>query len=225
MSDEKAIKAITILMQNVVNKLDDISKNIDSQKKDNSIEKSLQKIYEISESENGNILSEISVLKESLKESNDLNKLETQLTEMRQGINNFEIDFQKVIESKPENIVTNNKTIIVFGDDATFSVKTLLFFLTVIVICWSSIKYLPSYFSERSNLKVQKDLYYDYYKFNYYLKFQQEDQKGIEYMERVLEMIQTNDSSFVKKYEELQRSYSNEIKKRELESQLKELDK
>ena len=223
MSEEKAIKSVTFLMQNVVNKLDDISKKIESQKLDKSTAETYQKISAVSIQKSELIIKEIDAIKEVLQKPNDLNEIESSLTDLRQGINNMDVHFQKVLKTKPANVTTNNKSVTVFGDDATFSVKTLFILLAFTFICWSAIKFLPSYFSERSELEKEKQLYYEYYKFNYYLNFEQEDKKGIKYMEKILGAIESNDSSFVKKYEELKISYSNELKKRELENQLKQL--
>jgi len=224
MNEEKAIKSVTFLMQNVVNKLDDISKKIDSQKLDKSTEETYQKISADSDKKSEIILKEIDVIKQGLNKPIDLAEIESSLTDLRQGINNMDASFQKVLEKKPDSVTTHNKSVTVFGDDATFSVKTLFILLAFTIICWSAIKFLPSYFSERSELEKEKQLYYDYYKFNYYLNFEQEDKKGINYMEKILDAIESNDSLFVKKYEELQISCSNELKKKELKKQLKQLD-
>lgn len=194
------------LMQNVCDKLDNIS-GIVSQKKDSKIgEDLLSKIPENQETM-------IKIYK-SINANQVI--LEKQIIELKENI-------EKGIGNN-DAVINNNqkKEYILFGNDTPFTSKFLLALITVILISSSGIKYIPGYLIENSNLKYERDIYETFYDYVYLDAFVKNN-KIQNHVHDILNEIKENDSNFIKHFNTLKEKYTKEMQKQKLEQQLKQL--
>ena len=91
-----------------------------------------------------------------------------------------------------------------------------------IVIIWSSIKYVPSYLSENSILKKEKEDYQFFYKYVFLNQFKNSKTTSVDL---VLKKIQQKDTVLIKEYKLLYDTYQNEIRKIQIKKELKSLEK
>jgi hypothetical protein len=94
--------------------------------------------------------------------------------------------------------------------------------IAFVVISWSGIKYLPPYFLEHSELKQKKENYELFY--NYYYLKQFEHHKEIpNNVVNLFNKIKSKEPSFMNEYKMLDDIFNKEIRKQELENELKKL--
>jgi hypothetical protein len=198
--EENTNNAIFTLMQKVVDKLDTISKDVNN----------------IDQTELSHVFSEEN---EKLK-----NLIET-------TISNQHVLDQKILSKKEiddsikENAVTpnvNNYTeFSLLGSKSHFKPKTLIIMLFSLLIIWSSIKYLPSYFMEKSSISKAKEDYQIFYNYFYFKEFEKNKNAAAN---EILKKIIQKDPIFMEEYQTLLSTYQREIKKQELKEQLNALD-
>ncbi|SDS19577.1 hypothetical protein SAMN05216503_2281 [Polaribacter sp. KT25b] len=198
--EENTNNAIFTLMQKVVDKLDAISKDVSN----------------IDQTELSHVFSEEN---EKLK-----NLIET-------TISNQHVLDQKILSKKEiddsikENAVTpnvNNYTeFSLLGSKSHFKPKTLIIMLFSLLIIWSSIKYLPSYFMEKNSISKAKEDYQIFYNYFYFKEFEKNKNAAAN---EILKKIIQKDPIFMEEYQTLLSTYQREIKKQELKEQLNALD-
>ena len=193
--------AIFTLMQKVVDKLDAISKDVN--KKD--------------QNELSAVIS---------KENKQLKELIAITISNQSVLGQKNINTRKeIIDSIKENAVTpnvNNYTeFSLLGRKSHFKPKTLIIMLFSLLIIWSSLKYLPTYFIEKSSLSKEREEYLVFYNF-VYLKQLNNDE--IINANEILKKVQQKDTLFMKEYHTLLNTYQREIRKQELKEELKLLD-
>ncbi|MEZ7515361.1 hypothetical protein [Flavobacterium frigidarium] len=199
--EQNTTTAIFNLMQNVVDKLDTLSENLKG-KKDNELKDML------AESSN-----EIKVgLKKAISNQTSL----VQIIQTSEG---------KIIESFEKNktipSVNNYTEYNLIGSKSHFKPLSLLLFAFALVVVWSSIKYLPSYFNESSLLSKEKE---DYELFYNYVYLQQFKKSKTITADSFLKRIQDKDTLFLKEYNALLKTYKKERKKQQLKDELKSLE-
>ena len=199
--EQNTTTAIFNLMQNVVDKLDAMSEDLKG-KEDNELKNML--------AENSN---EIKIsIQQSINNQTGL----AQIIQKSEG---------KIIESLEKNKTTpsvnNYIEYNVFGSKSHFKPLSLLFVAFALVVVWSSIKYLPSYFNESSLLSKEKE---DYELFYNYVYLQQFKKSEIITADASLKRIQDKDSLFLKEYNALLETYQRERKKQQLKEELKSLE-
>ena len=199
--EENTNKAIFTLMQKVVDKLDTISKDVN--KKDQN------ELSDVISKENKQLkeLIEITISNQSVLGQKNTNTR------------------KEIIDSIKENAVTpnvNNYTeFSLLGRKSHFKPKTLIIMLFSLLIIWSSLKYLPTYFIEKSSLSKEREEYLVFYNF-VYLKQLNNDE--IINANEILKKVQQKDTLFMKEYHSLLSTYQREIRKQELKEELKLLD-
>ena len=199
--EENTNTAIFTLMQKVVDKLDAISKNVN--KKDQN------ELSDVISKENKQLkeLIEITISNQSVLGQKNLNTR------------------KEIIDSIKENAVTpnvNNYTeFSLLGRKSHFKPKTLIIMLFSLLIIWSSLKYLPTYFIEKSSLSKEREEYLVLYNF-VYLKQLNNDE--IINANEILKKVQQKDTLFMKEYHTLLSTYQREIRKQELKEELKSLE-
>jgi hypothetical protein len=109
-----------------------------------------------------------------------------------------------------------------FGRESSFKPRTMIMILFGLLFTWSSIKYLPSYFNEKSLLKKEKEDYKLFYDLVYLNQYKNGEEITAD---AFLNKIKAKDEEVIKEYNALLKSYKNEMRKRELEEELKTLDK
>jgi hypothetical protein len=199
--DQNTATAIFNLMQNVVDKLDAMSQDLKG-KEDNELKDML--------TENSN------EIKVSLKKSINNQTSLAQIIQTSEG---------KLIESFEKNktipSVNNYTEYNLIGSKSHFKPLSLLFVAFALVVVWSSIKYLPSYFNESSLLSKEKE---DYELFYNYVYLQQFKKAEIITADVFLKRIQDKDTLFLKEYNTLLKAYQKERKKQQLKDELKSLE-
>ena len=196
------------LMQNIVDKLDEISSEID--KSNNNDNKALSK--EISP-----ITNELKVIP---KKFNEIIANQIKLA------NNFAFiseNIEKTIKEHRTPITNSTKTeIIIFGKDSPFSSKLLLISTICLLIFSCGFKYIPNYLKEQNAIELKTDKYKMFYD-HLYLTTYENDNNGHKYVSNIFEQIEKKDTSFRKEHNRLLAEYSKKIKKKKLQQQLTEL--
>lgn len=200
--DDATEKAIYNLMQNIIDKLDTIQKDIIT-KSEPDVEDKFKKVAsELKEL----IFKSIKAQKDFIKESQN-----TAVHHITQSIE----------ENKAIPSVNNYKEYSLLGSKSNFKPKSIAWLFIGLVFIWSSVKHLPDYFMEYSELKKDKKNYELFYEFVFLNEFQ--NAKNITADKR-LEDIQNRDSLFLNEYERLSKTYKKEMKRRELQKQLNQLN-
>lgn len=199
--EQNTTTAIFNLMQNVVDKLDAISQDLEG-KGDNELK---------------NILAE---------NSNELKLRIKKVIENQSGLAQvIQSSEEKIIQSFEKNKATpsvNNYTEYnLIGSKSHFKPLSLLLAVFAVVVIWSSIKYLPSYFNESSVLSKEKE---DYELFYNYVYLQQFKKSEVITADSFLKRIQDKDTLFLKEYHTLLKAYQKERKKQQLKDELKSLE-
>jgi hypothetical protein len=199
--DQNTTNAIFNLMQNVVDKLDTLSQDL-KEKEDNEL--------------NDIIIKNSNEIKVYLKQSIDNDASLTQLNQVTEG---------RIIKSIEKNKVTpsvNNYTEYnLFGNKSHFKPLSLVIIAFALVLVWSSIKYLPTYFINNSVLTREKEDYELFYNYVYLNQFKRSETITAD---KFLKRIQDKDTLFLKEYSSLLKTYRKEIKKQKLKEELKSLE-
>lgn len=199
--DQTTTNAIFNLMQNIVDKLDNISQN-----------------------QNTNKGSELNAMTNSYIELKEL--ITNSITVHNSFLENYKNIENRIIElskNSNRNVITNNyKEFSLFGKESSFKPVRVIIILFCLVLTWSSIKYLPSYFNEKSLLKREKEEYQFFYQYTYLNQFKYTDKTTAN---TILKKIKENDEGIIKDYHILLQTYTREQRKRELEEELQKLKK
>lgn len=199
--DENTTKAIFNLMQNVVDKLDTLSKDLK-----NKEDKELNDI----------IIRNSNEIKVYLKKT-----INNQAEQEKQNL----VTEGRIIESMEKKISTpsiNNFTEYnLFGSKSHFKPLSLVIVAFALVLVWSSIKYLPTYFNKSSELTREKEDYEIFYNYVYLNQFKS---SGTITADKYLKKIQAKDTLFQSEYNLLLETYQKGIKKQQLKEELKSLE-
>lgn len=201
--DSNSENAIYHLMQNIIDKLDAMENNIHQKEKDKYLKISFDSMGELQ-----------TFIENFFKEQLDLFK------------NSNEELFVKLITTIEKNKITpsvnNYKEYSIFGNQSSFKPRQLIYGIIGITILWFSFKYLPGYYIKYSTLNKEKIVFQTYYEYSFLKQFSKSDKISAE---EVYTKIKNNDTLIMNEYNMLLKDYSKEIKKRELERQLKSLEK
>lgn len=124
-------------------------------------------------------------------------------------------------ENVSEPIVNNNASYSLFGADSKFGKKELIILLFGLVLLWSSIKYIPTFYTTYGEVVKKKNDYEFFY--NYILLKQYEKSKNIT-ADRFLQRIQQKDTVLIKEYKKLYKMFQYEKRKQQLKNELKKLE-
>ena len=199
--DDNITKAIFNLMQNVVDKSDAILETLSKKKQVNFID----------------------IVSKNTKKLNDhltiVTKNQSIISE-----NNSAIE-TKIIECIENNriqpTVNNFIEYSLIGKDPSIKPKYLLLIIFGIIITWCSIKYLPSYFSNESELNRDKKNYQLFYNYVFLTQFAKSEHTTAD---KVLEKIEQNDTIFLNEYYLMFETFNKDMRKRELQNELKALE-
>lgn len=199
--EENTNKAIFTLMQKVVDKLEAISKDVNNK---DHVE-----------------LSDI-----ILKKDSETKELISKTINNQAILNKTNLDVEnRIIDSIIKNRITpsvNNYTeYSLLGSKSHFKPKVLILILFSLVLIWSSLKYIPTYFIENGSLNNEKEEYELFYNYVYLKQFKN-DEPNI--AGETLKKIKQKDSLFMKEYNTLLNTYKREIRKQELKEELNSLD-
>lgn len=198
--DQNTTNAIFNLMQNVVDKLDTISQDLK-----NKDDKELNDI----------IIRNSNEIKVYLKKT-----INNQAELADQNL----VSEGKIIEYMEKKISTpsikNYTEFNLFGNKSHFKPSSLVLLAFSLVLVWSSIKYLPNYFSNNSLLTREKEDYELFYNYIYLNQFKSTE---IFTADKILKRIQDKDTLFLKEYNTLLKTYQKEVKKQQLKEELKSL--
>lgn len=199
--DENTSKAIFNLMQNVVDKLDAISKDLNKKEPVKT---------------NNHLI------------KNDKETTELILRTIQNQVKLEQITLQienRIINSIKNNRITpavNNYTeYSLFGSKSYLKPRTVILMIFSLVIIWSSIKYLPSYITEQSLLSREKEAYQIFYNYVYLKQFKNHE---IITDNEILKKINQKDSIFMEEYQTLISNLQKELRKQELKEELNSLD-
>lgn len=131
----------------------------------------------------------------------------------------------KVIETIEKNKtipnVNNYTEYSLLGSKSQFKPLTLIIMLFSLVLIWSTIKYVPPYLIEYSDLKKEKEEYLFFYNYVYLSQFKNEGKTSAN---EILNKYRENDTLLMKEYHNLINVYEKEIRKQQLEEELKLLE-
>lgn len=131
----------------------------------------------------------------------------------------------KVIETIEKNKaipnVNNYTEYSLLGSKSYFKPLTLIIMLFSLVLIWSTIKYVPPYLIEYSDLKKEKEEYIFFYNYVYLNQFKNE---GKTTANEILNKYRENDTLLMKEYHNLINVYEKKIRKQQLEEELKLLE-
>lgn len=200
--DENMSNAILNLMQNIVDRLEDLGQKL-NQKGNNELPDLI-------------IKNNIELKGLVIKLQNDQSKLIKDNLDLESRI-------IKYFESKENPPSTSNHVeYSLFGRESYLKPKALLIVLLCFTILWSSFKYLPSYFIEKSNLKKEKEDYQFFYNYVYLNQFINSKNSMAS---NLLKKIKNKDSTVINDYKSLLITYEKEMKKHQLKEELKSLEK
>lgn len=194
--------AVFNLMQKVVDKLEEIETAL--------------KIND-NKSQNTQVNERLVTLNENLK---NIKTNQVLLNKMFEAFQIKTIDLIK--ENVSEPIINNFRSYSLFGADSKFGKKELIILLFGLLLLWSSIKYIPSFFTSYSAIVKEKEDYEFFY--NYILLKQFESSKHIT-ANKFLERIQQKDTVLINEYHELLNVYQYERRKQQLKEELRKLEK
>lgn len=193
-------EAIFNLMQNIIDSLDELSSKIDT-KNDN-----------VTKTES-DFLTNLPV---------EFNKI---LLTQKNILNQIDASKQELTNSLISNNGTNdtrNYEYIIFGKDSPLNTIFLIYIIAFVVISWSGIKYLPSYYLEHSELKQEKENYQLFYNYTY-LKQVESKNNGAQKSVVIFNKIKKRDNQLLEEYSSLFARFQKQIRKQELETELKKL--
>jgi len=193
-------EAIFNLMQNVVDKLDEVSAKVDI--KNENVEEA-----------ESDFLINLPI---------EFKKLVLQQNTILKQIDTSKLELTNALKSTKGTNESHNYKYIMFGKDSPLNTRFIIYMIAFVVISWSSIKYLPSYFLEQSELQQEKKNYELFYN---YLYLKQIDSKNntSQQLEAILNKIKKGDHNIYKEYKSLLTRYQKKLRKQELENELKQL--
>lgn len=192
-------KIVLSLMQNVSDKLDDISSNL----------KELNQTG----------------LNKKEAESNEeyLTAVIREIYSSQQEISSKIIREQKRQIEKIEPTIDNTRQFFIFGKDTSITSKGILIIIFLMIIFSNSIKHIPSYLNERSEIKKERNEYKQV--FDFLFLYHHDDKDG--YATRLSNLLKDSKNKnpvFVNKLKLLRKKHDKSLKKKELKEQLKKLD-
>jgi len=198
--ENNTTKLVINLMQNVVDKLDEVSAKIDIKK-------------ENAKKPESDFLTDL---------RNDFKKLLLQQNNISKRIDASNKEVNNAIVSNKNSNQTHNYEYVLFGKDSPLNIRFLISMIAIVVISWSGIKYLPPYFSAQSQLQIERDNYQLFY--NYlYLKQVESKYNDAQKLEVILNKIKKGDDQIHEEYNSLLTRYQKQLRKQELENELKKL--
>ncbi len=198
---DKNNKALFVLMQNVVDKLDAISKDVNNKEA-------------------------VSLDHVLLKENNELKKFinivikNQSVLEQKTLSSKKEIIKYMHVNTKTPS-VNNYNQYSLLGNVFRFKPWVVGAFIFTLVTAWSAIKYLPSYFKQNSLLSKEKaeyELFYNYV----YLNELKNNKTNM--ASNILKKLQQKDSLFMQEYHSLLKAYKRDARKQSLKEELNSLD-
>jgi hypothetical protein len=199
--DENMSNAILNLMQNIVDKLEDLSQKL-NQKGNNELPDLI-------------IKNNIELKGLVLKLLNDQSKLIKDNLDLESRI----IKYFENREQPPSS--SNHVEYSLFGRESYLKPKVLLVILLSFTVLWSSFKYLPSYFMEKSILKQDKEDFQFFYNYVHLIQIKNSNNSMAS---DLLKKIKNKDSSVINDYNSLLLIYEKELKKQQLKEELKSLE-
>lgn len=187
------------LMQNVIDKLDEILSNFDKTKAP-EIDENLLLIQENN-------------IKDILKQQEILNR----------SLNVSKENFKAVLRETPSIVNQSHKSeYMIFGKDSPFSSKLLLALIFTLLISYPIFKYIPQYLTESSSIKEERDNYELFYN---YVFFHTADKNNgtAQHLKSTLERIKAKDTVIINQIDQLSVEYSKKLKKQALKAELKKL--
>lgn len=195
------------LMQNIVDKLDQIFAKVNREKEgnlDKEILKSVLDYPELIKRYFYGLTKDVEIVKKNIKLS------EKQIKDT-------------IIENT--SVVQNHQTneYILFGKDTPFTSIFLLMSILVVLISSFSFKYIPDYVLEKSTLKLERDQYKLFYQYVFLNTYDNHKPKS-DNVANTFNNIKKNDSSLLLEIGRLSKKYNKEIQKTRLEKQLRILN-
>lgn len=199
--DENKNNATLNLMQNIVDKLEDMDQKL-----------------------NQNVSSDFPDF--LLQNNDELKGLVIKVENLQSNLIEDNLDLEsriiKHFDSRDHPVSVNNHIeYSFFGRESYLKPKVLLVVLFCITILWSSIKYLPSYFMEKSKLKREMEdykMFYNYVDINDFIKSKNSTASDL------LKKIREKDSAVINDYTILSKIYEKEMKKQQLKEELDALE-
>jgi hypothetical protein len=198
-------KKVLYLMQNVCDKLDVLSGNV-------------------------NIISDSQVESETFAEFIELEERivsnQNMLIKSQTTMNSHIIDLEKNIEllGNEPKVIHQKEEYYLFGKDTPFSSKLLLITIAFIFIASFGFKYIPIYLTEKSAIKTERDEYKLFYQY-VFLDAYSKNNKISKNIASTLNDIQQKDTVLLQYVHKLSKQYNTQLQKEALEKQLENLDK
>jgi predicted DNA-binding ribbon-helix-helix protein len=199
--DENTNKAIFTLMQKVVDKLEAISEDVNNKDK----------------TELGDIIKKSNIAITELV--TEIIKTQSKFLQTSSVIRDEVINYIK--ENKITPNVNSYTEYSLLGSKSHFKPKALILMLFSLVIIWSSLKYIPTYFIKNGSLSKEKEEYKLFYNYVYLKQFKN-DEPNI--AGEILKRVKQKDTLLMKEYHILLNTYQREIRKQELKEELNSLD-
>lgn len=200
MENEREQRIIN-LMQELVDKLDEISDEI--QNKDKKIQSLISENYKL---QTDKIIENLKLNAKLYREKS------TELSD---------ILLDKLENQKPIPSTNNNNHYSLLGEKSSLKSKQIVLILFALTFLWGLIKYGPEYYLEYSDLKKDKENYELFYNYAYLNQFENADSINAD---MILKGFKNRDSLIMKRYDLLLNAYKVEIKKRQLLKELNALE-
>ena len=192
MEENKIIKANFNLMQSVVDKLYEISIQI-NKKNEVNVEKS-----ELD-------FKDFFLQYEALVRKSHKNILASQQ-------HNLEIQFKRIskIKSVDSKVVNSTKNYMLIGKDSPVKFKTFLFAISALLISWWGLKYIPNFILKNEELKETVENYSIYYNYQFLKDLKSGDEKSVKKNQSIMSKIKTSNTDFFKEDNDLVNEYNSE---------------
>lgn len=198
-------KKVLYLMQNVCDKLDTLENNINTIREDKIDSETFVEFIELQ--------------KQTLMEQHKLN-----INQTSASLSLIEIkESTESLGNKP-NVISQKKEYYLFGKDTPFSSKLLLITIAFIFIASSGFKHIPSYLTENSAIKTERDEYKLFYQY-VFLDAYSKNNKISKNIASTLNDIRQKDTVLLQHVYKLSKEYNTQLQKEALEKQLENLEK
>lgn len=195
------------LMQNVVDKLDEITSMVNT-KQESSFDEHVLKTISTCPKLISNFTNEL------LKNREVFNKLIARSDKQIK---------ETIVNNKPVNHTHQKKEYILFGNDTPFTSRLFLMIILAVLITSFSFKYIPNYVLERSEIKNEREQYKLFYKYVYLNAYNNEASRA-NYVVSTFNKIRDKDSTLMNYINRIAIKHDKAIKIEELKDQIKTLN-
>lgn len=192
-------KIVLTLMQNVSDKLDDITSTL-KEIKQNDLEKNNSEKYEVY----------FAAVIDELNNSQEKTTAKI-IREQKNQIENI------------KTTIDNTKQYFLFGKDTSMTSKSLLLIMLLLILSSNAIKHIPNYLNKHNQITKERNAYKQVYEFLYLYHLDDKDDYSST-LSDLLKHSKNNKPVFINKLKLLRTKKEKDLKEKELKKQLKALE-